>query len=287
VSNDLSIFVDDVYFSRVATVVKNAIDEAIPVYQTLIEAISKVVQNAANLPDLQSAIQQLDPPAVFTEGFAALILSAMETSEALGRSLVVRRDEALTPQPIIGKLRSEDWFVCDDVVKVSFDIIPKDALEYLRQKSLSLAGVELEAVKEAVKQAIISAIEKGQTIQDFRAEIDSIFDSFGITKLSTQRIDLVYRMNTFAAYTIGEAKQVASMIDRFPLAKYSAIHDAKSRHIALEGFYHSDAVPLPPVDYNCRCSVIYIHISQVTGNEVVLEAPPRPDLIKFDQRDSF
>jgi hypothetical protein len=279
---------DDTYFQRLDSVVKNAIDEAVPVYQPLIDQVSKVIRNAIDLQSARQQVEQLQPDPTFTDKFAALILTTMETSEALGRSLVVRRDEALTPKPIVGKNISDDWFVCDDgVVKVSFDIIPKDALEYLRQKSLRLAGVESKELQSAVKEALLQAIEKGQTKAEFEAAVNQLFDSFGVTRLSSQRIDLVYRMNAFGAYTIGQAKQVATMIDRFPLAFYSPIHDARSRHIALEGYYHTDSVPLPPIDYKCRCTVIYIHVSQVTGNEKVFETPPAPDLIKFDQRDSF
>jgi hypothetical protein len=171
-------------------------------------------------------------------------------------------------------------------VSISFNIIPKAALEYLQQKSIKLSGVESQEVLAAVKAKIEEAMNNGTTIFDFRKEIDSIFDSIGITKLSPQRIDLVYRMNTFAAYSVGQANQVADMLDKFPLAYLSAIHDSRARdtHIENEGYYKSNSVPLPPYDYNCRCGVRYIHISQVTGNERVFAAPPRPDAIVFNQR---
>lgn len=192
---------------------------------------------------------------------------------------------------IIAKDESLDWFVCGDgPVSISFDIIPKAALEYLQNKSIELAGVESKEILVAVKAKIEEAIKNGVTISDFRKEIDSMFDSIGITKLSTQRIDLVYRMNTFAAYNIGQANQVSDMLDKFPMAYLSAIHDGHARlsHRENEGYYKSDSVPLPPYDYNCRCGVRYIHISQITGNEQPFyEMPPRPDAIVFDQRDGM
>jgi hypothetical protein len=285
----VSEFVDDVYFNRIEDVVHNAIEEAGPVYQPLIEEISKAIQSSNDLQGARSAVEKVGPPMAFAQEFSDLMFNVLETCEAFGRSIIVRRDEAMNPRPIVSKLVSDDWFVCDDgVVKVDFNIIPKDALEILRQKSLRLAGVESDELKKAVKEAIVQAIEKGQTKAEFEATIDQLFDRCGVTRLSSQRIDLVYRMNAFSAYSIGQAKQAASMSDRFPKAFYSAIHDSRSRHIPLEGYYDAEKVPLPPIDYNCRCTVIYKHVSQLTGDEKpFFEEPPRPDLIVFDQRKSF
>jgi uncharacterized protein with gpF-like domain len=157
-------------------------------------------------------------------------------------------------------------------------------LEYLDQKALKISGVEQKEMLESIKQQLIQAINDGKSFTDLKSEIDKLFDSAGVTKLSYKHIQLVFRMNTFAAYSIGQAQKVSDMIDRFPLAYFSSIHDNRSRHIRLEGYYKTDSVPLPPIDYNCRCGVRYIHVSQVSGKEIVFEFPPAPELIVFDQR---
>lgn len=280
--------IDDHYDRQLETVMTNVVDDAVEIYEPLNAKISAILNSSNDFDTAQQSIAQLDTKE-FQEAFSIHILNALELGNALGRSIITKKDESLSGEnSVAAKDESLEWFVCaDGPVSISFNIIPKAALEYLQQKSLQLAGVESEAVKAAVKAKIEEAIKSGQTVSDFRKEIDSMFDSLGITKLSKQHIDLVYRMNTFAAYSIGQANQVADMIDRFPLAYFSPIHDSRSRHIPLEGYYPSDIVPLSPIDYNCRCGIRYVHVSQITGNEVPFySAVPRPDLVKFDQRNS-
>jgi uncharacterized protein with gpF-like domain len=217
------------------------------------------------------------------------LLETLETSAALGASLIIQKDSTLSgEQQIVGKDISDDWFVCDgNGIKVSFNVLLKEALEYLGQKALTISGVEQKELLDSIKQQLIQAMKDGKSFSDLKSEIDTLFDSAGVTKLSPNHIQLVFRMNTFAAYSIGQAQKVSDMIDRFPLAYFSAVHDSRSRHLRLEGYYRTENVPLPPVDYNCRCGVRYIHISQITGNEVVFEVPTAPELIVFDQRASM
>jgi hypothetical protein len=172
-------------------------------------------------------------------------------------------------------------------VQISFNVTSKEVLDYLREKSIKIAGVEQKELLESIKQELIKAVEDGKSFDELKSNIDALFDSAGVTKLSYSHIQLVFRMNTFSAYSVGQAQKVADMTDQFPLAYFSPIHDGRSRHLPLEGYYNTDSIPLPPVDYNCRCGVRYIHTSQITGNEVVYETPPAPELIVFDQRNDF
>jgi hypothetical protein len=209
----------------------------------------------------------------------------LSTADALGRSIIVNKDSVFSA--IALKDYPGTWFACDDTVRLSFDLIPSEAVKYLKEKAFEIAGTESDAIKQSIKDALIKALEEGRTFDEFKRDVNSIFDSFGVTNASTRHLQTVFRTNIFAAYSIGSYEQVKSMEDRFPLAKYGAVHDSRSRHIPLEGYYKIDKVPIPPIDYNCRCVVRYIHISQITGNEKVFEYVPRPDLIRFDQRGSL
>lgn len=160
-------------------------------------------------------------------------------------------------------------------------------MDYLQKRALKISGIEQKELLDSIKQQLEDAIKSGKSFDELKSEIDALFDSAGVTRLSYSHIELVFRMNTFAAYSVGQAQKVADMVEQFPLAYFSPIHDGRSRHLPLEGYYKTDSIPLPPVDYNCRCGVRYIHISQITGNEVVYEVPPAPELIVFDQRDGF
>lgn len=160
-------------------------------------------------------------------------------------------------------------------------------LDYLKTNSIKISGVEQKELLDSIKQELEKAVNEGESFDEFKSNIDSLFDSAGITKLSSFHIQLVFRMNTAAAYSIGAAQKVSEMTDQFPLAYFSPIHDGRSRHLPLEGYYKTESIPLPPVDYNCRCGIRYIHVSQITGNEVIYDTPPAPELIVFDQRDGM
>jgi hypothetical protein len=224
----------------------------------------------------------------FLKSLSDYLLNTIETSAATGASLVIQKDASLSgAQQIIGKDIGEDWFVCDgDGIKVSFNVLSKEVLDYLKNKALKISGVEQQEILDSIKQQLENAIKEGKSFGELKAGIDAMFDAAGITKLSPFHVQLVFRMNTFAAYSVGQAKQVSEMLDKFPLAYLSAIHDGRARpeHLANEGFYDSSTVPLPPYDYNCRCGVRYVHISQITGNEQVFALPPYPAAIVFDQR---
>lgn len=261
--------------------------DAIPIYQPVINGLIDTIRTSGDLAKAKKAIEALHPDSDFIKSLSKHILDCLVTGEALGRSLIVRKDASMsTDASISGKDSSLEWTALDDEpVNIAFDVIPEAALELLRQKSLSISGVEDQELRDAVRDKIAEAIEKGMTFDEFEAGMDSIFDSYGVTRLSPHHVELVFRMNVFSAYNKGMAQEISEMSDRFPLAYFSPIHDSRSRHIPLQGYYPTDTIPIPPIDYNCRCSVRYIHVSQITGNEEPqYVVPPRPDLIKFDQR---
>lgn len=275
------------------TITLNATKRSLPIYAEIIKSIKTLLESSQDKNTFLRLLEKHMPLKAAID-LSQLLLDTLQTSNALGRGKIINIDKELSARhnmqaKIVTEFR---WFICDnddsDVpAQISFDVIPKEALEYLKTKSIKIAGVELNELNEAVKQKLIDAIEQGETFADFKKNIDSVFDSYGVTQLSDFHASIVFRMNTFSAYSVGQAQQIADMTDRFPLAYYSPIHDTRSRHIPLEGYYKTDSIPLPPIDYNCRCGVRYIHISQITGNEVVYDTPPAPELIVFDQRDGF
>jgi hypothetical protein len=79
------------------------------------------------------------------------------------------------------------------------------------------------------------------------------------------------------------------MRDRFPLWQYSAIHDSRTRlsHLELDGrIFRVGEGPIPPIDYNCRCTAIYLHISQTTGLDAE-DWQGGSTVMRFDTHQSF
>lgn len=245
-------------------ITENAVQDAVGIYSDFREQLVWQLEESRSLENAKILLQSyLDNS--FLERLSKQVQEAVQTAEAVGRSVIAEKDRA-AGNTVTAKDKSLSWFLCDDgVVRVSFDLIPKEALDYIRYKSLTIAGVEHGKLLNAVKAAIESAIRDGKTVREFRSEVDQIFDSFGIDRLSSRHIDTVFRTNIFTSYSIGSQAQVDQMRDRFPLWRYSAIRDSRTRpdHRDLDGrIFRVGEGPVPPIDYNCRCTAIYIHVSQ-------------------------
>lgn len=267
---------ENAYVKQLMVVEENAISEAVPAYESLIAEVRAVIFNSDSL---NSATQRLDafkPSLNSVQTLFESVFDVLQTSEAIGRSLVIRKDEISVPS-------TAKWvFGAGKTVQVSFDLIPKQALEYLRYKALTIAGVESGEILLAAKEALIRAVQEGKTFEEFRAEMDAIFDAHGVTRLNQKHIETIFRTNIFAAYSIGQTQQALEMQDRFPLWRFSAIHDGRSRHLALEAVYRIGEGPLPPVDFNCRCTAQYLHVSQVKQRDLTPKDWDGSGLVAFD-----
>lgn len=255
------------------TVSENSIKGSLPIYEIAVKPIKEALQSAASFDEAKKKIKALPLNKTFLSEFSTHLQNGIETADAIGRSQIVEKDKVLSgdESPIAGKIHYNvlEWFVADGgPVNISFDLIPQSALDYLREKSLTIAGVESQDLLDTVQQKLVDAVESGVTFSDWQSEIDQLFDSYGITPMSNMHAQTVFRTNIFSSYAIGQLDQVNDMSDRFPMWKYSAIMDARTRpeHAALNGtFYNVGEGPLPPIDYNCRCTAIYLHSSQTDG----------------------
>lgn len=229
--------------------------------------------------------------------------ASLETAEALGRSIIVEKDASLSfaakslpGKFIVGNHRmsvaSASWFVCDDkAVRISYDLIPEDVLEYIRYKAFTIAGVEDGQLLEEVKGQIQKAIEAGTDFKDFKLQVNAIFESYGVTKVFNNHLKTVFRTNIFAAYSVAQLRQVQGMPDRFPVWRYMAIRDNRTRasHLELNDkvFKIGDG-PIPPIDYNCRCTPQFMHVTEVERQGLVPEKWTKNErLQQLDIRKSF
>jgi SPP1 gp7 family putative phage head morphogenesis protein len=232
----------------------------------------------------------------FVDDISNHLFEAIQTAEALGRSLLVEKDRQASEKSSMAPARFNlgkpaltvydfPWIVCDDkVVRIAFDLIPEDALAALRARALTIAGVEINQLLKLVQKALDEAIATGKSFDEFKAEVESLFDSFGVTKISNRHLETVFRTNLFSAYSKGQLAQAQLMADRFPVWRFSAIHDTRTRtgHRSLEGFYRLGDGPIPPVDYNCRCTAVYVHVSQSRNLQV--KDSWDQSVVRFDNR---
>lgn len=277
----------------------NAVDQAVDLYGPFLSNIKDLVNASADLKTARSVLEKFVGE-TFLESLSNHLQDSIETGEALGRSAIVEKDRILSKTEVTAVFLA----VTDGKpVRVAFDLIPKEARDFIRYKAMTIAGVEHTELLQAVKNALDKAIEEGKSFNDFKAELNQIFDSYGVTRLSHRHIDTVYRTNVFTAYSVGAQAQVFTMAHRFPLWRYSAIKDNRTRpdHLELNGMiFRVGEGPLPPIDYNCRCTAIYLHISEierlglsvpegyaVTPEGRLVQWSGDPGYVRFNSRSSF
>lgn len=133
-----------------------------------------------------------------------------------------------------------------------------------RSKAFTISGISSLDILLDVHKAVQKAIEKGTTFEDFRKEVNRIFERKGWTGPSPYRLDNIFRTNIQTAYQAGRYKQMTDpdIAGRRPYWMYDAVNDSRTRetHLALDGMVFPSDHPFwdtwyPPNGYRCRCGV--------------------------------
>lgn len=206
----------------------------------------------------------------------------------MARTFLIEKDRVLSTKNNRSAARFNfhpQIIVADDnpLLKIGLNVIPEAAIEFLKYKSLTIAGVEQKDLLDYVLKKLIEAERDGIPFEEWNDSIDEIFDNYGITKLNSLHAETVFRTNNASAYSFAAEEQAQLMIERFPLYKFVPIHDDRSRHIAYEGIYEVGKGPLSPLDFNCRCGEQYLHVSESAG----LKAKTWNGTTRFNSRESF
>lgn len=269
---------DETYVRRLEAVSENSIEGAAAIYKIRLEEIAKIISSSDTAAQAVAALSSNGININFLNNLYKHLFDAIATADALGRSHIVNKDASMSLESkrmpakfSVGKqaatIATVDWFVCDDgIVKISYDLIPEDALNYIKYKSLVIAGVKDAELLAAIKDRILQSVKDGADFKQFKLGIDQVFDNLGVTRLDSRHLQTVFRTNLFSAYSIAQLDQISSMKDRFPLWRYVAILDSSTRPFHRElndNIYRVGEGPIPPIDYNCRCTAQYLHIFEV------------------------
>lgn len=135
----------------------------------------------------------------------------------------------------------------------------EDLPQELNRYAFYVSGLEKLRTIESVRLSLVRAIEKGQTFEQWRNELD--VDSF--KKLSKARQELVFRTNLNNAYNQGTRHAAFENKDVTPYLMYDAVNDSRVRptHLELDGTIRpvEDSfwdVNTPPIGFNCRCALV-------------------------------
>ena len=182
-------------------------------------------------------------------------------------------------------------------LKAIFGMEPKNAVAYLKSKGYAITWNWQEMLDQAhdqsftvakamrldllsdIRGALETALEEGQTLKQFIADIQPVLesqgwwgqqvivDSEGVGELvqlgSPRRLKTIYQTNLQSAYMAGRKAEMEQTTETHPYWMYVAILDGKTRpsHRALNGqvFRHDDPIwsaIFPPNGFNCRCRVV-------------------------------
>ena len=127
---------------------------------------------------------------------------------------------------------------------------------------------------------LLSALEEGGTLQEFRANMDSFLESEGYEGPEAQQADLIFRTNIQTAYNAGHYRRMSEPAVKAlrPYWQYDAVHDTRTRpsHLEMDGrVFPADSpvwdVWFPPNGFKCRCTVKTLSKRQVEQRGLTVE----------------
>jgi SPP1 gp7 family putative phage head morphogenesis protein len=126
----------------------------------------------------------------------------------------------------------------------------------LKLKAFTAARVYGADELQRIYEAVLAAIEKGETLRDFIRRTEDILQK-------PWHQETIFRTNVLSSYGAGHWEQAQQTRSLRPYARYSAVMDGRTRpsHAALHGLVYPLDSPFwqrywPPWDYNCRCAAI-------------------------------
>ena len=160
---------------------------------------------------------------------------------------------------------------------------PEDAVQWWKVAAFTVAGVENQQALDRISAKIQSAIDDGDTLYDFREQIDELFEDFGYSRANPYHVETVFRTNIATAYSTGQWIADQKLGDALWGWEYVAVMDERTReeHAALNGTRAPKNNPIwneitPPNGFNCRCYLDEIFDFEAHRQSVAMpeEMPP-------------
>ncbi|HAV2715433.1 phage head morphogenesis protein [Acinetobacter baumannii] len=191
-----------------------------------------------------------------------------------------------------------------------FNLPPKDAISYLEEKGFKIGWDWHETLDNAhskaftvakiarmdllqdIRQSLITAMEKGQTLEQWKASITPTLQEKGwwgkktvinpegreqeVQLGSPRRLRTIYDTNMQSAFAAGRYKAMLAGAETRPFWEWRhiTISNPRKQHVALNGrlFRFDDPfwnVAYPPSEWGCKCRVIARSAREVEGKEIL------------------
>ncbi|HEM7784630.1 phage minor head protein [Acinetobacter baumannii] len=195
-------------------------------------------------------------------------------------------------------------------LKALFELPPSDAISYLEKKgfkigwdwhetldnahsrAFTVAKVARMDLLQDIRQSLISAMQQGQTLEQWKASITPTLQSKGwwgkktvinpegreqeVQLGSPRRLRTIYDTNMQSAFAAGRYKAMMAGSETRPYWEWRhiTISNPRKQHVALDGrlFRFDDPfwnVAYPPSEWGCKCRVIARSAREVEGKEIL------------------
>lgn len=130
--------------------------------------------------------------------------------------------------------------------------------------SFAVAGVRDMDALQSIRVAVDKAIADGTTLDEFRRDLKGVIERTGLALRGkfAWRSRVIFETNLRAAYASGKWAQIQATKQEFPLLRYVAVLDNRTRpqHRAWHGTILPVGHPFwtthyPPNGWGCRCTV--------------------------------
>jgi SPP1 gp7 family putative phage head morphogenesis protein len=152
-------------------------------------------------------------------------------------------------------------------------------------RAFSVAQITTLDELAAIHESLMTAIDTGQTMAQWKTGILNNPDTLEAAGLSKARLDNIFRTNVQHAYMMGITSQqeTPKALKRRPFFQYDAINDSRTRpeHRAMDNFIarHDDPVWqrwTPLCGYRCRCVRTAISEAEAVARGWKGQTPPVP-----------
>ncbi|WP_149938158.1 phage head morphogenesis protein [Acinetobacter baumannii] len=195
-------------------------------------------------------------------------------------------------------------------LKALFELPPSDAISYLEKKgfkigwdwhetldnahsrAFTVAKVARMDLLQDIRQSLISAMQQGQTLEQWKASITPVLQDKGwwgkktvinpegreqeVQLGSPRRLRTSYDTNMQSAFAAGRYKAMLASAEARPYWEWRhiTISNPRKQHVALNGrlFRFDDPfwnVAYPPSEWGCKCRVIARSAREVEGKEIL------------------
>lgn len=138
--------------------------------------------------------------------------------------------DPLPYQEVIEFLRSRLVLTPDQFKQLGFEA---------RSKAFTIAGIAKLDLLNDIYDELVSAIEKGETLEEWRGKVNEMLERRGWSGLTPYRADNIFRTNIQTAYQVGRHRQMTDpdVVERRPYWMYDAVNDRRTRptHLAMDG----------------------------------------------------